>query len=124
MKTKLISIFLVLAFLSITFVSSDLLAQRKSTSPKPIRGQVISLNDLVLNGKGRVTKDQAKELAEQGNPIVFLSGKTVYFVYNEDGSFAGKKLANYANNEVVGIVGKTKKVNGLNILIASIIESM
>jgi adenylylsulfate kinase-like enzyme len=124
MKTKLISIFLVIAFLSITFLSSDLIAQKKRTSSKPIKGQVVSLNDLVLNGKGRITKDQAKELAEQGNPIVFLSGKTVYFVYNEDGSFAGKKLANYANNEVVGIVGKTKKVNGLNILIASIIESM
>lgn len=124
MKTKLISVFFVLAFLSITFVSSDVLAQRKNTSPRPIRGQVVSLNDLVLNGKGRVTKDQAKELAEQGNPIVFLSGKTVYFVYNEDGSFAGKKLANYANNETVGIVGITRKVNGLNILIASMIESM
>jgi len=124
MKTKLISIFLVIAFLSITFLSSDLIAQKKSTSSKPIKGQVVSLNDLVLNGKGRITKDQAKELAEQGNPIVFLSGKTVYFVYNEDGSFAGKRLANYANNEVVGIVGKTKKVNGLNIIIASIIESM
>lgn len=93
-------------------------------SQKPIVGQVVSLNDIVMGGKGTVSKDEAKRLAENGNPIVFKSGKTIYFVYNEDGSFAGKKLANFAANEKVGVVGKTKKVNGLNVIIASMIESM
>ena len=93
-------------------------------SQKPIEGQVVSFNDLVMGGKGKITKEQAEKLAENGNPVVFKSGNTIYFVYNEDGSFAGKKLAKYANNEKVGIIGKTKKVSGLNVIIASMIESM
>lgn len=118
--TKFFGLFLLMAIMFTAISSSDALAQTK----KPIKGQVVSFNDLVMGGKGTVTKDQAKELAEKGNPIVFKSGKTIYFVYNEDGTFAGKKLANYANNANVGIVGKTKKVNGINIIIASMIESM
>jgi hypothetical protein len=95
---------------------------------KPMKGQVASLNDLVLGGTGKVDKAKAMELAEKGSPIVFITGKgktaKVYFVYNEDGSFAGKNLAKFAANEFIGIVGKVKKVNGLNILIAEKIESM
>lgn len=93
-------------------------------SQKPIQGQVVSLNNIVLSGNGKVTKEEAKRLAENGSPIVFKSGNTIYFVYNEDGSFAGKKLANFAGNDKVGVIGKTKKVNGLNIIIATMIESM
>jgi len=121
--TKIFGLFILIAVLFTAISATDSLAQTKK-APKPIKGQVVSFNDLVMGGKGTVTKDQAKELAEKGNPIVFKSGKTIYFVYNEDGSFASKKLANYANNEFVGIIGKTKKVNGINIIIASMIESM
>ncbi len=121
--TKSLGVLVLIAVMFAVVSSSDMYAQAKK-APKPIKGQVVSFNDVVFGGKGNITKDQAKELAEKGNPIVFKSGKTIYFVYNEDGSFAGKKLASYANNETVGIVGKTKKVNGINIIIASIIESM
>lgn len=121
--TKFFGILLVMAVMFTAISSTDVLAQGKK-APKPIKGQVVSFNDLVMGGKGTVTKEQAKELAENGNPIVFKSGKTIYFVYNEDGSFAGKKLANYANNANIGIIGKTKKVNGINIIIQSMIESM
>ena len=121
--TKFFGVLILMAVMFTAISSTDALAQAKKSS-KPIKGQVVSFNDLVLGGKGTITKDQAKELAEKGNPIVFKSGKTIYFVYNEDGSFAGKKLANYANNATVGIIGKTKKVNGINIIIANIIESM
>ena len=121
--TKFFGVLILMAVMFTAISSTDALAQAKKSS-KPIKGQVVSFNDLVLGGKGTITKDQAKELAEKGNPIVFKSGKTIYFVYNEDGSFAGKKLANYANNPTVGIIGKTKKVNGINIIIANIIESM
>jgi hypothetical protein len=115
-KFSLIGILLVIV-LSTTMVF-------ESYAQKPIQGQVVSLNDLMMGGKGKVTKEQAQRLVETGNPVVFKSGKTIYFVYNEDGSFAGKKLANYASNEKVGIIGKTKKVNGLNIIIMSMIDSM
>lgn len=120
--TKFFGVLILMAVMFTAISATDALAQKKAS--KPIKGQVVSFNDLVLGGKGIVTKDQAKELAEKGNPIVFKSGKTIYFVYNEDGSFAGKKLANFANNATVGIIGKTKKVNGINIIIANIIESM
>lgn len=95
---------------------------------KPLTGRVISLAKFVIDGKGIVSKDEATKEAEEGKPIVLLAveGKKakIYFVFNEDGSFAGKKLAKYANNKFVGIIGKKKVVNGINIIIAEMIESM
>jgi len=117
---KLFALFLIL---TVAFTFS-----LNSEPPKPLKGKIVSLNDIVGGGTGKVNKEQAQELAEKGNPIVFMVGNgksaKIYFVYNEDGTFAGKKLAKYANNENVGIIGKIKKVNGLNIIIAETIESM
>ncbi|ROL56003.1 hypothetical protein D9V84_09645 [Bacteroidetes/Chlorobi group bacterium Naka2016] len=100
----------------------------KPKSGKPLKGKVISLSKFVLDGKGIVKKEEAMKEADEGKPIVFLVGEgkkaKVYFVFNEDGSFAGKKLAKFADNNFVGIIGKTKVVNGLNIIIAEMIESM
>lgn len=97
-------------------------------SSKPIKGRVVSLVQMFLDKVGKVTKEEAMKQAEEGKPIVFLVGKgkkaKVYFVFNEDGSFAGKKLAKFADNKFVGIVGKTKIINGLNFIVAEIIESM
>jgi hypothetical protein len=115
-RLSIIAITFVIAFAT-TFVY-DAQAQ------KPIQGQVVSLNDIVMGGKGKVTKEQALKLVETGNPVVFKSGKKIYFVFNEDGSFAGKKLANFANSEKVGIMGKAKKVNGVDIIIMSMIDAM
>lgn len=97
-------------------------------SNKPIKGTIVSFNDLVMGGSGKINKIQAKELVAKGSPLVFKVGNgkraKVYFVFNEDGSYAGKKLAKYAANNFVGIIGKTKKVHGINIIIAETIESM
>lgn len=97
-------------------------------SKKPIEGKVVSLNDLAINSFQNWTKEAAEAEAAKGTPFVFMSGTgkkaVIYFVFNEDGTFAGKKLAKYAHNAKVGIVGKVQKVNGINILIAEIIESM
>ncbi|MFN3306010.1 MAG: hypothetical protein ACK42Z_02350 [Candidatus Kapaibacteriota bacterium] len=102
--------------------------QSKAKSGKPLKGKVISLAKFILDGKGNVSKDEAIKEAEDGKPIVFLVGEgkkaKIYFVFNEDGSFASKKLAKFADNKFVGIVGKSKVVNGLNIIIAEMIESM
>jgi len=114
-RLSIFALTLVVAF-AITFVY-DAQAQ------KPIQGQVLSLNDLVIGGKGKVSKEEATKLVEK-NPLVFKSGKKIYFVYNEDGSYAGKKLANFANAEKVGIVGKTKKVQGIDIIIMTLIDAM
>lgn len=100
----------------------------KPKSGKPLKGKVISLAKFIVDGKGTVSKDEAIKEAEDGKPIVFLVGEgkkaKIYFVFNEDGSFASKKLAKFADNKFVGIVGKTKVVHGLNIIIAEMIESM
>lgn len=94
-------------------------------STKPLEGTIVSLNGLVMGGSGNVNKAEAQGLAASGNLILFMATNgTVYFVYNEDGTFAGKKLANYANNQKVGMLGKSKNVGGLNIFIMTLIESM
>jgi hypothetical protein len=100
----------------------------KKKSGKPIKGRVVSLSKFILDKQGIVGKDEAIKEAEEGKPIVFLVGEgkkaKIYFVFNEDGSFAGKKLAKFAANKFVGIIGKTQIVNGINIIIAEMIESM
>lgn len=93
-------------------------------SQKPITGQIVSLNNILMGGNGTVTMDEATKLANNGNPIVFKSGNTIYFVYNEDGSFAGKRIAKHAGTAKVSITGKTKKVKGINIIIMSSITPM
>lgn len=101
--------------------------QTQAATPKavkPIKGYVASFNDLMLGNNGKVTKDEAKKLVEAGNIMVLVSGKKVYFVYNEDGTFASKKLANYANAKLVGILGKAKTVKGFNIIVSTNIEEM
>ena len=90
-----------------------------------MKGTVVALNKMIGKGDGSVKKDEAIKLAEQGQPIVFMSGGKIYFIFNADGTFAGKKLANYANNKAVGIVGKTITLKGgLKGIVADLIESM
>jgi len=95
-----------------------------ATQGKTIKGQVISLNDYMRDGKGVVSQARAKELVAANQPIVFKSGGKIYFVFNEDGSFASSKLVNYVNAPNVGIVGKTQTRNGINIIIASMMQAM
>ena len=101
---------------------------KKAVAAKPIKGFVASLNDLMMGGTGKVNKDQAQTLAGNGQPVVLAVGEgkkvKIYFVYNSDGTFGGKNLAKYGNNTTVGVFGKTKTVNGINLIIADMIESM
>jgi hypothetical protein len=96
-----------------------------AAAKKPLKGQIVSLDDIIkAKTTLQLTKAQAKELLEAGSPLVFLYNKKVYFVKNEDGSFAFKKLADYAHNKYVGILGTTKTVKGINYIIMTNIESM
>lgn len=91
----------------------------------PLEGTIVSLNALVMGGNGKVNKAEAQDLASKGNLILFrATNGTLYFVYNEDGSFAGKRLANFANNDKVGILGKGKVVDGVNTFVMTMIEGM
>lgn len=122
MKKLLILMLIFGIFVSVT----NLDAQKKSK--KPIEGKVVSMNDLAIGSFQTWTKDAAEAEAAKGTPFVFMSGTgkkaKIYFVYNEDGTFASKKLAKYAHNAKVGIVGSVKKVNGINILIMELIDTM
>jgi hypothetical protein len=108
----------------IAMLVASVLTIQYAYAQAPTQGQVISLDDYLIGGTGKVAKDKAKTLADAGHAIVFKSGNTIYFVYNEDGSFAGKRLANFATAENVGIVGKTKTVHGLNIIIMTMMDAM
>ncbi|MCK5853391.1 hypothetical protein KAH27_10225 [bacterium] len=91
---------------------------------KPIKGQIVDFSSLVMGGNGAINKKKAEALVVKGKPLAFKVGNKIYFVFNSDGSFAVKNLVKYANNKFVGIIGKTQRVNGLNIIIADKIESM
>jgi hypothetical protein len=101
-------------------------AKTKAKGAKPTKGTVVALAKLIGKGDGKVTKDEAIKLAEAGSPIVFMDAKgKVFFIFNADGTFAGKKLANYANNKAIGIVGKAVTLKGgFKGIIADLIESM
>jgi len=111
-----------------TETKADVKKEANKKAGKPLKGRVISLAKYIIDYNGTVSKDEAMKEADEGKPIVLLVGEgkkaKIYFVFNEDGSFAGKKLAKYASNKYVGIIGKQKVVGGLNIIIAEMIESM
>ncbi|PKL84508.1 MAG: hypothetical protein CVV22_12640 [Ignavibacteriae bacterium HGW-Ignavibacteriae-1] len=91
---------------------------------KPLEGYVASLDGLVQGGNGRVSKADASAIVGRGGILVFKSGNTVYFVYNEDGSFASKRLASFASADKVGILGKSQSKGGINIFIMTMIDAI
>ncbi len=93
-------------------------------SKTPLVGEIVVLTDLGTGNFRKLTKESAKSLVSQGHTLVLKVGQAIYFVYNEDGSSASKKLSGYANNVKIGMIGKAKVVDGVNIFIASMIESM
>lgn len=118
---------LIIVMLMFTLAIGVLPAQTKK-APKPTVGQVVSLNDIATGAFTTWTKETATAASEKGNPFVLLVGNgkkaTVYFVLNEDGTFASKKLAKYAFNKKVGVLGKIQTKNGIKFIIAETIESM
>lgn len=101
-------------------------AAQEESKPKAdiIEGEVISLKGLVLGTDGKVSKEEAEKLAAKGDPIVFKTGGKVYFIFNENGTFAYDKLANFANRSKVGIIGKKQNNNGIYSIVASRIVSL
>lgn len=94
-------------------------------SKEALKCKIIVLDDLLIQNFKNITKPLAKDLVEKGKILVVKDDyNRIFFVYNKDGSFASKKLAKYAANQYIGILGTYKNLNGINIIIASIIESM
>jgi len=123
---RLLSSLLVLALLVGFSFTSDA-APKKAAKVKPTVGKVASLKDYLALGTETITKDEAVQQAEKGNPIVLLEGKgkslKVYIILNEDGSFGGKNLAKYAANKQVAVYGAKKVKAGINYILAEKIES-
>ena len=110
---------------SLLFAVVNTEAATKTTTPKPLKGKIVSLDDVVKGKKDlKLTKEKPNELLADGTPLVFLYNKKIYFVQTEGGDFAFKKIVSFAHREWVGITGKTKTVNGINIIIMSDINAM
>jgi len=84
-------------------------------------GNVVNLNAVAIGGDASLTAERAEDLTKRGQLLGFMANNQVYFVYNQDGTYASKKLAKSAGSQVK-ISGTAKKMNGINILIAESYE--
>lgn len=118
MKIKLLGIILAIT-VAISFSGIEVAAD------DPLyKGKVVDLVSVLKGGDGKITKAEAEKLVADGKPIAFESNGKIYFIYSEGGSSMNSKLAKYAQAETVGIKGKLKKVNGLNIIISTFMNAM
>ncbi len=92
-----------------------------AANPKFV-GKVAGLYSFAQGKTEKLTVDEAKKMVELGSPVVLVANKKVYFVYNSDGSFSGKKLAALAGKEKITVTGKSQSKNGINIIYADNIE--
>ena len=120
-KVLLLSVIFGLLFVGL---NSPLEASKKAKTYTG--GQIVSLDAVIKGEKDlQLTKDNAKKLVEEGSPLVFLYKKKIYFVLHEDGSFAFKKISNYAHLSKVAITGdmKRSKLGRIDYIIMQDIES-
>jgi hypothetical protein len=86
------------------------------------KGTVVNFNKYVNNDKTPTTLEEAKKLAQAGQPFAFMMQKKVYFVYSSGGVFINDQLAALIESKEVGIVGRKKTIGGINIIFADIIR--
>jgi hypothetical protein len=93
-------------------------------SKNPLKCKIVLLDDLATGNHRKLSKDIAKDLVAQGKILVVKDDSgNIFFLYNEDGTFASKRLAGYCNNNYIIVVGKYKKVNDINTIIVTAMES-
>lgn len=87
-----------------------------------IVGNVVDLYKAMMEtGDCAVDQAQATKLFQEGAPLAVKVDGKLYIVFLEDGMYAGQHLAELAGGKV-GIAGKMKVVNGLNVIHAMAIE--
>ena len=102
-------------------------AKSNKSKAKIYKGSIASLAG-VAQGVYTINRDDATTLISKGGALVFIEGKAkkakLYFLIDQDGSFIGDKLANYAGNKNIAVKGWKKVVNGTNFIVVDFIESM
>ena len=79
--------------------------------------QLASLNEIAAGNSGEISVSKAGNAYDKGQVLGFKSGDQIYIVYNEDGTFAGKRLHSYIG-KTLKISGEIKKFDELVVLIA------
>lgn len=125
---KNIILAILFVFLGTAFTNSVYSAPKKAkaapaATAKATKGQVASLEKVLMGGDGLVKKEEAKKIADKGGVLVLKVATKYYFVINEDGSIASKKLAGFAENANLEVKGATKVVNGMNVIIATAFDA-
>lgn len=101
---------------------AEVVTSTNDFSKKPLEGEIVVLSDIASGNTRKLNKDLAKQLVEKGEILALKAGDNIYFVYNQDGTLASKKLAGYANNSKVLMTGKAKIIDGVNIIIVDLME--
>lgn len=97
----------------------------KTTTQKfNFKGYVVSLNEIITGQDGRITNEEAAKLVANGQPLAFMSGKKLYFVFMSDGTFAGNMLSKHASSKEIGINGKKKTSKGITYIQANDIQTI
>jgi hypothetical protein len=105
-------------------VTSKKSTQEQQSGGEVIKGVVVSFTDMIKGSDGRINKGEAFEMVDRGQPIGFLVGSQFYFVFNNEGEYDGKNLANFAGLTAVGIIGHRTTKDGLKVIKAQKIRSM
>jgi hypothetical protein len=92
-----------------------------------LSGRIVSLNNIVTGSKTALTRDQAEKMNDEGQPLVFQEGSgstgNIYFVYNDDGTYAGSKLMDFVDKKGVTITGRALTQNDVRMIIIEKIDA-
>lgn len=86
-------------------------------------GYVVSLEDVLLGKARQLNADEAEQIFNQGRPLGFMAGETVYLVVNDDYSIASDKLYLHAKADRITVEGEAFNKGGMNFIRASDITS-
>ncbi len=104
--------------IALLFFFAGLNSSVVSQSSKEVKGTVASLNAIVVNQDGNVSKSQAVDLFKRAQPLVLKANNgSLYFIYYADGFYAGKELARHADKASITVKGRVLTKHGINIII-------
>jgi hypothetical protein len=114
MNKKILIPVLTALILAVSYMAFDVYAASET-----VVGDVVEVAKVLQGQDGKVSSADAMAMISQGKPIALKADNgTIYFVYAGSGANAAKKLAKLADGKVE-VTGKTKKVGGMNVIIAA-----